>query len=124
MTKEDLKALKLKALECAETFSNPDRSRNFANETFILSKIVPLSDVTAAVIFNKEPTGKKALAHFYLVGGSTGGWRYYFVTYQHLCGLDRLLSILQRVEEHNNVIGLEEILKEDTKAVTNQNEGW
>ena len=61
-------ALKLqyRAEEVAKKFSNFDREKNHNNETFELVIIRPLSDYTAAVIYEKD-TGKRAIAFFYYV---------------------------------------------------------
>ena len=53
MKKELAVKLYDKANEVAFHFSNPDREFNTTKESFKVGKILPLSDVTAAVHFEK-----------------------------------------------------------------------
>ena len=96
-------ALKLqyRAEEVAKKFSNFDREKNHNNETFELVIIRPLSDYTAAVIYEKD-TGKRAIAFFYYVdSGQDGYWGYFFPKDSHLLGMSDFSRFKQEIEEFN-----------------------
>jgi hypothetical protein len=88
------------ANKTAEDFSRTDREFNYSNESFKVGEIIPLSESTAAVIFDKTG-GKKALAFYYYLNSQQGHWRYFFITDSHLLGLRKLEGILENVEKHN-----------------------
>lgn len=100
MRKEFVETLKKKAEEVAKNFSNPEREYNYLKEMFSVNEITPLSETTAVVIFNKQPSNKRALALFYNIK-SDGEWRYFFPTYDHLAGFSRVDKILNEVEIYN-----------------------
>jgi hypothetical protein len=101
MQKKMAKQLSAKAQDVARMFSKV-RKGNVLNETFHVESITVLSEVTAAVIFHKEPTEKKAVAWFYYINsGEKPRWEYFFVTYSHLVGLNRVSKLLHDVEQHN-----------------------
>jgi len=99
------------AKECAEQFSNPDRAQNHAKEEFHIGVITPLGESSALVTYNKTPSGKKAAAWFYWLNvphrndqpdtRDKGQWRYFFVTYSHLAGMDIVARTLHQIEQHN-----------------------
>ena len=101
MRKSFAEQLQAAAERVAVTFSNPDRPGNAINETFSVDKITVLSEISGAVVFHKMPTEKKAVAFFYFVRSGAGRWQYFFVTYPHLVGLERIRDILFHVEQHN-----------------------
>jgi len=70
----------------AKRFSYKDREGNFNNETFSVKDVIPTSDHTAVVSFEKD-TGKIGLAFFYyLPRGKSKGWKYFFPTDAHVVG--------------------------------------
>lgn len=89
-----------KAKDVADKFSNPDREFNYNGETFEIHAIKPLSENTAAVIYQKSG-GKLALSFFYWVKSRGGWWGYFFVTDSHVLGMRRLEQELSLVEENN-----------------------
>jgi hypothetical protein len=94
--------LRKRANEVAEMFSNKARGGNPAGETFTIAQIRPLSDLTACVVFDKVPGGKKAVAWFYFINSKKKPrWEYFFVSYSHLIGLERVKFILEGIEIHN-----------------------
>lgn len=102
MNKGMATALQARAAEVAGMFSEKTRGGNFANETFEVDEIRILSESTACVVYRKEPTKKKAVAWFYYVNSrAQPRWEYFFLTYNHLVGLDAAASILHEVEQHN-----------------------
>ena len=101
MKKQMAIALRSKAEDIARQFSFKDRANNFDNETFHVDKITVLSETTAAITFLKTPTNKKAVAWLYWINGKKPGWQYFFVTYNHLVGLNRVSSLLHHIEQHN-----------------------
>lgn len=92
--------LKEKAEEIAKNFSNLEREFNYSRETFEIHKLVPLSEVTAA-LFLRKSSGKLALVFLYWINAKGGYWAYFFPTDSHVLGLKRLDSLLQEIEEHN-----------------------
>lgn len=101
--------LKGKANHVASMFSEKSRGGNHAGETFHVDRIDILSETTAVVTFNKEPTGKKAAAFFYFIGSHRQPrWEYFFVTYNHLAGLERVKDVLFEVEQHNFSVATQE----------------
>lgn len=108
MQKQMALALHREAHKTAELFSKK-RAGNVLDETFAVEKIEVLSECTAAVTFMKEPTGKKAVAWYYYVNSKRKPrWEYFFVTYSHLVGLNRVSGILHGIEQHNFSIATRE----------------
>ena len=107
-------ALKLKELadEVAHRFSDKNRTKNVNQETFVVQSIVPLSEVSAAVIYIKS-TEKKAVAFFYYLNNQIGEWRYFFPKESHLFGLTRVQEILKGIEEHNFGVNFQKPLVSD-----------
>ena len=97
--------LKKEAERAAIEFSKPDRERNFAQETFTVHEIVPLSEMTAAVIFNKS-SGKKAVMFFYF---RKDEWLCFFPTDSHILGMEGFKPYKDRVERENYFHNFEEI---------------
>jgi len=96
------KLLRQRADEVAVMFSNKSRGGNHAKETFHVQRIEVLSEATACVIFDKTPKNKQAVAWFYYIASKKHArWEYFFVTYSHLIGLDRVGTILHEIEQHN-----------------------
>ena len=101
MNKEIAKKLDVFAHEVATRFSKSDREGNFNNETFSLKEICPLSDHTAAVIFEKN-TGKLAVFFFYYIQrGASEGWRYFVPTDSHVMGMGGFEYYKLQVERYN-----------------------
>ena len=101
MKAEIRRALREKVNKVAADFSRPDRDKNYSNEIFHLRKIYTLSEVSACVVFDKKPTNLVAVAFFYHLNQGAGRWEYYFVSYQHLQNIDRVLDLLYKAEQHN-----------------------
>ena len=99
--KELVKKLKERAEDIARMFSHKDRQFNFNSEMFEVVTIKPLSESTAVVWFKKEPTKKTGLAFLYWINGSGGRWQYFFPTYDHCIGMERVKEELFVVEESN-----------------------
>ena len=100
MKKEVAQKLKTKAEEIATNFSRDDRAYNFSGETFSVSLIIPLSENTAAVLFDKS-SGKQAVAFCYYIAMNNGTWQYFFPTDSHVLGMAGLADILRGVEKFN-----------------------
>ena len=95
-------ALKLreKAEKIAYNFSRPDREKNVSKEIFTVKKIEPLSESTAIVHFQKN-TGKVGIAFCYWIYMNGGQWEYFFPTYDHCVGAEKIREILHSVEVDN-----------------------
>ena len=101
MKKTLVKKLNDRALEVEWMYSQKDREYNHNNESFKLHKIKPLSESVAVAIYKKIPTKKIAIACFYWVNGSGGRGEYFFPTYDHCVGFERIKNILYDTEEYN-----------------------
>ena len=93
-------ALKKSAEKVAFNFSRPDREKNVNNEVFTVKSIHPLSESTAYVQFQKN-TGKIGVAFFYYVNTRGGRWYYFFPTYDHCVGAEKLRDVLHDIEQEN-----------------------
>lgn len=100
LNKNIAQKLQAKSVTIARNFSNPDREHNGNGETFAVRKIIPLSETTAAVTFNKN-TGKIAIAFCYYINQSGGQWQYFFPSDSHLMGMKKVEPILDEIEKHN-----------------------
>jgi hypothetical protein len=98
--KDYAQELDAEVAKVAQFYSDPNREYNYAKETYIAERVVPLSETTAAIVFMKEPTGKKSVAFFYR---TTTYWRHIFVTDSHILGMESgvLGKLKTEVEEHN-----------------------
>jgi hypothetical protein len=101
MNKDIAELLKEKAVEIAKYYSDKNREKNYSNETFSISKIIPLSEFSAAVEFIKTPSHKKAVAALFWINAGEGYWIYFFPTDSHLLGMKYFEDIKQKVEENN-----------------------
>ena len=99
--------LKKMADSIAHTFSSSDREHNYLNESFEVSEIIPTSESTAIVKMIKS-TGKQAIAFCYWINMTGGQWRYFFPTYDHAVGAERLRDVLYDVESRNFPINFKE----------------
>lgn len=100
MRKDIALSLHEKAQEIALHFSNSERKHNYSNESFLVERIVPLSEFTAGVVFSKS-SGKQALAFCFWVNVNGGKWLYLFPKDSHLLGLNRLNSLMLEIEQNN-----------------------
>jgi len=102
MKKDMARKLLARADEIGRIFSNTDRGGNYDNETFTVNNITVLSENTAVVTFLKTPTNKKAVAWLYFINSQAKPrWEYFFITYSHLVGMNRVAAVLHQVEQHN-----------------------
>jgi hypothetical protein len=82
-------------------FSKTDREMNFNNESFLAKKIIPSSDHSASVIFEKT-SGKQGVAFFYYIpNGMSKGWKYFFPTDSHITGMRAFEFHKLNAEEFN-----------------------
>jgi len=100
MTKKKAILLREKAEQIAFNFSRPDRDGNPMKETFEVANIRPLSESTAIVKLRKN-TGKIGVAFCYWINMSGGQWQYFFPTYDHCIGAEKLRDILHDIEQDN-----------------------
>lgn len=100
MNKTVAKKLKAKASEIARTFSNTDREFNYSNESFEVKSLVPLSEATALVIFEKS-SDKLAIAFCYYINANNGEWRYFFPSDSHILGMEKVGKYLHQIEVKN-----------------------
>jgi len=87
------------AEEVCNRYSKSDRKGNFNNETFEVQEIIPTSDHTATIIYEKN-TGKRAAFFFYYIAGMDS-WRYFVPTDSHINGLTAFANQKIEVERHN-----------------------
>ncbi len=101
MNKELVIELKDFATEIGKLYSIKDREQNFNNEIFTVHEIIPMSDHTAAVIYNKD-TGKRAVFFFYYINnGKSRGWKYFVPTDSHILGFMQFHEHKSVVEKYN-----------------------
>jgi len=100
MKKSIALSLREKADRVAFNFSRPDREKNVMQEIFQVKSIHPLSESTAYVQFKKN-TGKIGIAFFYHINMAGGTWQYFFPTYDHCVGAEKLRDVLHSVEQEN-----------------------
>jgi hypothetical protein len=87
MNKEIAKELDEFAQNIAKRYSFKNREGNFNSEDFKVKEIIPMSEHTASVIFEKN-TGKVACFFFYYINrGSSKGWKYFVPTDAHILGM-------------------------------------
>lgn len=85
----------------ADRYSQKNREGNFNNESFALDEIIPMTDVTATVIFKKN-TGKQAAFFFYYISrGRSKGWKYFVPTDAHILGMTAFNHYKLEVERNN-----------------------
>ena len=99
MNKEVAKELKIFTDVVCERYSKKDRTNNFNNETFEVQEIIPTSDHTATVIYEKN-TGKRAAFFFYYIA-SFKKWNYFVPTDSHINGMSAFANQKIEVERHN-----------------------
>jgi hypothetical protein len=99
MNKQVAKELKDFTDIICERYSKKDRANNFNNETFEVQEIIPTSDHTATVIYEKN-TGKRAAFFFYYIA-SFKKWNYYVPTDSHINGMSAFANQKIEVERHN-----------------------
>lgn len=87
--------------EIAQRFSRNDREGNVNKETFEVAEIIPTSDHTAVVLFEKN-TGKRAAFFFYYINrGASKGWKYFVPTDSHITGMRLFEYYKGEVERYN-----------------------
>ena len=93
------RALKLRDIGevIAKNFSRQDREKNYNNETFSVSELIPLSESTALIKLEKN-TGKFGLVFCYWINMAGGQWKYFFPTYDHCVGMESVMDELKAVE--------------------------
>lgn len=99
MNKQVAQELKLFTDEVCKRYSNPNRKNNYNNETFFVQEIIPTSDHTATVIYEKN-TGKRAAFFFYYIP-ALKKWNYYVPTDSHINGMSCFANQKIEVERYN-----------------------
>ncbi len=99
MNKQIAKELKTFTEDVCNRYSNKNRANNFNNETFKVQEIIPTSDHTATVIYEKN-TGKRAAFFFYYIPAFKK-WNYFVPTDSHINGMSSFANQKIEVERHN-----------------------
>lgn len=99
MNKQVAKELKDFTKTVCDRYSRQDRSKNFNKETFEVQEIIPTSDHTATVIYQKN-TGKRAAFFFYYIPAFKK-WNYFVPTDSHINGMSCFANQKIEVETHN-----------------------
>jgi hypothetical protein len=101
MNKQVAKELQGFVEEVGKRFSYNNRDGNFNKESFSIKEIIPTSDHTASVIFEKN-TGKMACFFFYYINrGASKGWKYFVPTDSHITGFRAFEYFKLQVERSN-----------------------
>lgn len=99
MNKQVAKELKIFSDQVCKRYSQKDRENNYNNETFTVQEIIPTSDHTATVIYEKN-TGKRAAFFFYYIQPFKK-WNYFVPTDSHINGMSCFANQKIEVERHN-----------------------
>jgi len=101
MNKQLVKDLTSFAQNVAQRFSRVDREGNVNGELFTLVEVIPMTDASATVIYEKN-TGKQAAFFFYYIGrGKSKGWKYFVPTDSHILGMQAFNHYKLEVERFN-----------------------
>lgn len=99
MNKQVAEELKIFSDQVCKRYSQKDRANNYNNETFTVQEIIPTSDHTATVIYEKN-TGKRAAFFFYYIQPFKK-WNYFVPTDSHINGMSCFANQKIEVERHN-----------------------
>ena len=97
MKKQHKKELRDYSKEVAEGFSN----RKGWNTTFNVLEIIPTSESTANVIFERIPDNKRVIMFFYRVKSDYKAWRYFVPTDSHILGMECFKDHYMQIEAFN-----------------------
>ena len=101
MKKDLVKELNDFAETVRDRFSKKERVGNINNETFFIKEVIPTSDHSATVIYEKN-TGKVAAFFFYyILRGRSKGWKYFVPTNTHILGFRAFEFYYTQVEKDN-----------------------
>lgn len=101
MNKQLVKDLTQFAETVAQRFSYNDREGNVSKEDFKVVEVIPMSDASATVIYEKN-TGKQAAFFFYYINrGKAKGWKYFVPTDSHILGMAAFSHYKLEVERFN-----------------------
>ena len=101
MNKQLVKDLTEFAESIAKRYSHKDREGNVNSEDFKVVEIVPMSDASASVVYEKN-TGKRAAFFFYYINkGRSEGWKYFVPTDSHILGMHAFSHYKLEVERFN-----------------------
>lgn len=109
MNKGQAHSLKIKALEVAVIFSDEKRAYNNNNETFVLNEIIPLSENTACVVYEKTPSNKRVAFFFFYINMLNSIWFYYCPTDSHIIGMESFGKYKLDIERFNYQKNFEKI---------------
>ena len=99
MNKQIAKELKEFSIIVKNRYSHKDRANNFNKETFEVQEIIPTSDHTATIIFEKN-THKRCAMFFYYIP-RLKKWHYFVPTDSHINGMSCFANQKIEVERHN-----------------------
>ena len=108
MQKTTAISLEAAIAEAERRFSDPGRECNYDKSIFVKERIHPLSDTTAAVVFDKTG-GKKAIAFFYRIKDY---WRYFFPSDSHIVGMSEFGHLKREIEKINFPVNFEAAAEE------------
>ena len=87
--------------EIEKRYSKKDREGNFNNERFKLKEIIPTSDHTATVIYEKSSTKLACFFFYYINLGASKGWKYFVPTDSHITGMRAFEFYKLQCERYN-----------------------
>lgn len=100
MNKKLVYELHAKAKQIAKQYSNHQRENNYNAEIFKVIDIIPKSETTATITFLKS-SGKLAFAFAFYINCNGGYWDYFFPTESHIIGMQKLPSMIERIDKFN-----------------------
>lgn len=87
MNKQVAKELKEFVNTVKNRYSRTDREGNYQNETFRIKEVIPTSDHTATVIFEKDSNKLACFFFYYINLGMSKGWKYFVPSDSHITGM-------------------------------------
>jgi hypothetical protein len=101
MNKEIAKELQEYSNQLEKRYSNTNRTGNFNKETFTVKEIIPTSDHTATLLFEKSSGKLAAFFCYYINRGAAKGWKYFVPTDSHITGMRAFEYYKLQVERTN-----------------------
>ena len=81
--------------------SNPNRAKNFGKEKFFPVRTIIMSELTATVIYKKQPSGKYVAVFFYYVFKDPPQWLWFVPRESHILGMKYFAKYKLDVEKTN-----------------------
>lgn len=101
MNKEIAKELQNYVNILQKRYSSPNREGNVNKESFKVKEVIPTSDHTATLLFEKSSGKLAAFFCYYINRGASKGWKYFVPTDSHITGMRAFEYYKMQVERAN-----------------------